>query len=150
MSIYLSFQKNYRSVNKTSTEARLAPGSCTVEYKQLYMYTLTVLMLFSLTRTHFDEFYNSRNSCSRIVLVSISLNYEKNMHMNYDFFLHMKNELWSSVYIISYTSSVCCVIRTMYYQLHYSFAQYWLYQYSTPIKCTNQLPSHHNLKLRLS
>jgi hypothetical protein len=30
------------SVNKTSNDARLGPGSCTVEYKQLYMSKLRV------------------------------------------------------------------------------------------------------------
>jgi hypothetical protein len=34
LSIYLSFPNFSKSVNETSTEARLAPGSCTVEFKQ--------------------------------------------------------------------------------------------------------------------
>ena len=40
--ICLSVHKISKSVNETSIEARLAPGSCTVEYKQLYMCTLSV------------------------------------------------------------------------------------------------------------
>ena len=63
LSVCLS-QMCSKSVNKTSTEARLAPGSCTVEYKQLYMYTLysgvktgghmqtECTILFSLAKTH--------------------------------------------------------------------------------------------------
>ena len=71
--MYLSFcpSQIFPRVNETSTEARLVPGSCTVEYKQVYMCTLSVhcTVLFSLAQIHLAEFYNSRNSCSRIVLV---------------------------------------------------------------------------------
>ena len=40
------FNPKIKNVNKTSTEAGLAPGSCTVEYKQLTMCTV----LFSLAQ----------------------------------------------------------------------------------------------------
>ena len=57
----------WKRVNKPLLRPGLAPGSCTVEYKQLF------LLLFSLAQTHFSnkkaEFYNSHNTCSRIVLV---------------------------------------------------------------------------------
>jgi hypothetical protein len=50
----------------------LAPGNSisTVEYKQLHMSILMGMELFSLAQTHVSEFYNSRNYCSRIALVS--------------------------------------------------------------------------------
>ena len=73
-SVYLSKCLQFsESVNKTSTEARLVPGSCTVEFKQLYMCTLHLWCCSAqpkpILASKKPEFYNSRNSCSRIVLV---------------------------------------------------------------------------------
>ena len=59
-----------KSVKETSTEARLAPVSCTVAYKQLYR----VVQLGP----------NSRNSCSRSVLFSLQrpVNAKKKLDTN--------------------------------------------------------------------
>ena len=62
-----------KSVNETSTEARLAPGRCTVEYKQLLMCTLNVQCCSAwpkpVSASKKAKFQNSQSSCSRIILV---------------------------------------------------------------------------------
>ena len=91
---------NYKKVNATSAEARLAPGSCTVEYKQLDMCTQSLQCCSAwpkpiLPIPKMQTMLPQR--CNEFFLL-LSSNYGKNnMRFSLKFTLVSWNKLWDLV-----------------------------------------------------